>query len=373
MGMIHGTQMKLAGRAVAATVAGAIGLAAGAVRLRRRARRIDLAGRVVVVTGGGRGLGYAIAREFLRHGCKLAIGSRDGETIARATAEFRLHGADVFGMACDASDPVQVREFIAAVLERFNGIDILVNNAGIQHVAPVEEFDEQSADAHATLAIALWWQKNWLGAERELRRALTLDPGSGRGWLSLLLAGRGRIEEAVALMERSMEQNPFSDVGRSNYGYQLYIARNYDAAIEQQQRALEINPSWQNAHRGLALAYAQKRMIDEAIRSIRAAVELAPDNGDIQADLAYVLALGGKREEALSALRRAKEQAWEGFTIARAHVALGEVDSAFAWLERSSWTWPHRAIRSDPALDPLREDPRFTALSLRIEREMGLR
>jgi NAD(P)-dependent dehydrogenase (short-subunit alcohol dehydrogenase family) len=146
MGMIHGTQMKLAGRVVMA-VAGAIGLAAGAVRLRRRARRIDLAGRVVVVTGGGRGFGYAIAREFLRHGCKLAIGSRDGETIARATADFRLHGAEVLGMACDASDPAQVRDFIAAVLERFGGIDILVNNAGQVFFGPAAELHPDDLEA----------------------------------------------------------------------------------------------------------------------------------------------------------------------------------------------------------------------------------
>jgi hypothetical protein len=53
-------------------------------------------------------------------------------------------------------------------------------------------------------------------------------------------------------------------------------------------------------------------------------------------------------------------------------VALGEPDSAFAWLERSSWQWPHRAVRSDPALDPLRSDPRFGRLVLRVDREMGI-
>lgn len=53
-------------------------------------------------------------------------------------------------------------------------------------------------------------------------------------------------------------------------------------------------------------------------------------------------------------------------------MALGEPDGAFAWLERSIWRWPHRANRYDPALDPLRSDPRFVQLSARIEREMGI-
>ena len=49
------------------------------------------------------------------------------------------------------------------------------------------------------------------------------------------------------------------------------------------------------------------------------------------------------------------------------------MDSAFAWLERSRWQWPHRAVLSDPGLDPLRTDPRFARLVERVERQMGIR
>ena len=124
---------------ISAVVAGAIGVAAGAVIARRRARRIDLRGRVVVVTGGGRGLGYAISRELLRRGARLAICGRDGEVINRAVAEFRLHGGDAFGMACDASDPAQVEAFITGVLEHFGSIDVVVNNAGQCFFGPAAE------------------------------------------------------------------------------------------------------------------------------------------------------------------------------------------------------------------------------------------
>lgn len=63
----------------------------------------------------------------------------------------------------------------------------------------------------------------------------------------------------------------------------------------------------------------------------------------------------------------------DAFDIGRAHVALGEADSAFVWLERSHWKWPHRAPLADPALDPLRTDPRFEELTARVERAVGLR
>ena len=111
-----------------------------------------------------------------------------------------------------------------------------------------------------------------------------------------------------------------------------------------------------------------------ATKAASKAVELGgPQISGFQANLAYVHARAGRRTEAERFLKLAKTNPWEGFNIARAYVALGERDSAFAWLERSSWKWPHRAVRADPALDPLRADPRFVRLSERVEREMRLR
>ena len=76
---------------------------------------------------------------------------------------------------------------------------------------------------------------------------------------------------------------------------------------------------------------------------------------------------------ARATLERAKREPFEPFNIGRAYVALREPDSAFAWLERSTWQWPHRAVLIEPALDPLRGDPRFPQLGERVERDMGLR
>jgi len=115
-------------------------------------------------------------------------------------------------------------------------------------------------------------------------------------------------------------------------------------------------------------------MYEAATRAASKAVELGgTQTSEYLADLAYVHARAGRRAEAEQFLRRARANQREGYNIARAYVALGQPDSAFAWLERSSWEWPHRAVRADPALDPLRSDPRFVRLSERIEREMGIR
>jgi TolB-like protein/DNA-binding SARP family transcriptional activator len=235
--------------------------------------------------------------------------------------------------------------------------------------------DANSADAHVSFAMALWWQRDWLGAERELRRALELNPGHGaRGWYAQLLSGMGRVDEAVRQSRRGSELDPFSLLGTINAAAMLYLAHDYDHAIKQYQRALELNDAWAPTYSNLALAYSQRGMHEAATRAASKAVDLGGELlSEYQANLAYVHARAGRRAEAMRLLNSAKTDPWEGFNIARAYVALGERDSAFAWLDRSSWKWPHRAVRADPGLDPLRSDPRFVRLSARIDREMGLR
>jgi TolB-like protein/DNA-binding SARP family transcriptional activator len=237
--------------------------------------------------------------------------------------------------------------------------------------------DDRSADAHTSFATALQWQRNWPGAEREYRRAIELNPShaTARTWYSLLLAGFGERTAPNALTEsrRAYELDPFAVVASSNYGWQCYLARDYDCAIEQYQRTIEISPTYGRGYARLGLAYAQKGALAEAIRALEKAIELDPERPDYIADLAYVQALRGDAAKALGTLQRAKGRPFEAFNIARAYVGLRQPDSAFAWLERSSWQWPHRAVRIDPALDPLRADPRFAQLAARVDRDMGMR
>src|SRR5687768_16744117 len=235
--------------------------------------------------------------------------------------------------------------------------------------------DDRSADAHVSVAASLQAQKDWRGAERELRRAIALNPShaTAHTWYSLLLAGIGRLREALVQSRRAYELDPFATVPSSNYGWQCYLARDWDCAIDQYRRTLEIGPSSGRAHARLGLAYAQKGLLDEATHALQTAIELHPERPDFVADLAYVQARRGETTAARETLERAKRQPLEPFNIGRAHAALREPDSAFAWLERSRWQWPHRAVLSDPGLDPLRSDPRFARLVERVEREMGIR
>jgi len=131
--------------------------AAGALAIRalaRKRREIDLRGQSVFITGGSRGLGLALAREFARHGCRLALCARDADELARAREELAGRGTEVFTVVCDVSDPAQVERLIAEITAHYGQIDILVANAGIIEVGPVQNMTRQ--DFEDALAVDFW-------------------------------------------------------------------------------------------------------------------------------------------------------------------------------------------------------------------------
>ena len=234
--------------------------------------------------------------------------------------------------------------------------------------------DPESAAAHTSFATALWCQRDWPGAMREIRLSLELNPGHAmtRAWLALLLRGMGRSDEAIQETRRAYELDPFAVAISGNVGWHCYSVRDYECAVEQFPRTAAIG-AYANAQRGIALAQAQRGRNDEAIAAMRDAISMSPQRSEFLADLAYVLAVAGRTEEPASHSRARRRTSRRASTSARAHVGLNEPDSAFAWFERTSWEWPHRASLDDPALDPVRADPRFPQLAARIQRDMGMR
>jgi citronellol/citronellal dehydrogenase len=91
-----------------------------------------LAGQVVAVTGGGTGIGLAIAHECAALGAGVAIGGRTQSTLDGAAAGLRSGGADVIAEAVDIRDPEATATWVGAVREHFGAVDVLVNNAGGQ-------------------------------------------------------------------------------------------------------------------------------------------------------------------------------------------------------------------------------------------------
>ena len=123
----------------ATTVLGTLGAlwTARAALRRWQASRYDLRGRVVLISGGSRGLGLLLAREYARFGAKLALVARDGVALERACEQLRGTGAEVLGVPCDISDEEQVRGMVERVAASFGRIDVVVNDAGTIEVGPL--------------------------------------------------------------------------------------------------------------------------------------------------------------------------------------------------------------------------------------------
>jgi short-subunit dehydrogenase len=126
-----------------AALLGLAGLTYAIVREQRVSKAVrELRGKVVLLTGGARGLGYAIARELALSGARLALTSRDADQLERARARLLASGssapADVWVHACDVSVEPQVRGLVAAATTHFGRIDVVVNDAGIIMVGPLE-------------------------------------------------------------------------------------------------------------------------------------------------------------------------------------------------------------------------------------------
>ncbi len=115
---------------------------------------MKLKDKVALITGGGRGIGKAIALAYAREGSNLAICARTASEIDQAVAELRKLKTECEGWTCDVSSEELVKELAANVERRFGRIDILVNNAGVMtRPAPMTELDVKKWDY--TIAVNL--------------------------------------------------------------------------------------------------------------------------------------------------------------------------------------------------------------------------
>lgn len=130
-----------------------------------------LAGKVIVITGGGTGLGRSMGEYFLDLGAKLAICGRREEVLQAAAAEMeKEHGGPVYFQSCDVRNYEEVEAFRDAVLEKFGKVDVLLNNAAGNFISPTERLSPGAFDAvidivlkgtkNCTLAFGKYWIEN---------------------------------------------------------------------------------------------------------------------------------------------------------------------------------------------------------------------
>lgn len=120
----------------------------------KKKREFNFNEKVVLITGGSRGLGLVLAREFAKEGAKIAICARDSAELERAKTDLESRGAEVFDAVCDVRNQAEVERLIDDVETRFGRIDVLVNNAGVIQVGPLE--NQTQADFENAMAVHFW-------------------------------------------------------------------------------------------------------------------------------------------------------------------------------------------------------------------------
>lgn len=131
----------------------AVAGAAGFVARRLLKTKYSFAGKVVVITGGSRGLGLALARRLAWERARIALVSRDRAELARAAEDLHGRGArEVFTFPCDVRKKGQIEQTMREIMTCFGRIDVLINNAGTITVGPMasmtHEDYEISMDLH---------------------------------------------------------------------------------------------------------------------------------------------------------------------------------------------------------------------------------
>lgn len=236
------------------------------------------------------------------------------------------------------------------------------------------ELDDTLAEAHTAMAFVLgWYDWDWDGAERALKRAIELQPryATAHHRYAWYLLARGRLDEALAEIKLAQACDPLSLIIGTNIGTVLYCQRRYDEALEQFQRTAELDPNFRMNHVWPGMAYLEKGAFSEAVAEFNQ--EKAPWEQSRWL-LGMTYARLGQQDAARNILNDLLELARQRYVSPSAFIliytGLGEKEQAFAWLDKAveERDFDLCLLNVDPKLDSLRRDPRFK----RVVEHVGL-
>jgi serine/threonine protein kinase/Tfp pilus assembly protein PilF len=236
------------------------------------------------------------------------------------------------------------------------------------------EIDDGLAEAHVSLASILEHELDFSRAEIEYKKAIELNPGyaTAHHWHALFLSYQSQHEEAIEEIERARELDPLSPRINANVGFVLYLARKYEQAIGELKKSAELFPEHAANYGYIGEVYALMGLYDKARSAFNHALELEAGAGEFILWPAYCYARSGNRTEAQKRLENVIEYSNKNFVsateIARVYTGLGDTEQALMWLDKAVSENDAILVRLkvDPTLDPLRSNPRFSALLRKI-------
>ena len=249
------------------------------------------------------------------------------------------------------------------------GVREAMDKAGYNARKAVEAGDSLP-EAHTSLGLVkLRYEWDWAGAERELKRAIELNPdyAPAHYWYSNLLAAMRRFDESIKEAETAKSLDPYSPLSHMNYGRALYYARRYEEAVSYLSEAAGRYPDHPQLPHVLAIALTQQGRYDEAIPMLEA---MRPKHSrHVNSALGFAYGRAGRLDEAAEILRdldrlSTPEEPMPPQEKAFVYIGMGKRDEAFAKLEEvykgrfSGLAY----LLTEPSYDSLRDDLRFADL-----------
>ena len=227
------------------------------------------------------------------------------------------------------------------------------------------ELDPALPEPQEVLAMERVFRWDWAAAEREFLTAQRMNPHSGSAdirYALYFLMVQGRSSEALAEAREALRADPLSPRFYREYGWMLYLARDYDAALKALLTARDFD-NGMFTHLHVGKVHVQKKRFQGAERECRWPVRPDP------VCIAIALAGQGKRAEAEAVIRDVQTDTGRrhsrGERIAEYYAFTGQREAALSWLEKAVDTHSPLvalALAAEPLYDPLRSDPRFQAL-----------
>jgi len=234
------------------------------------------------------------------------------------------------------------------------------------------ELDDTLAEAHSALAlIKSSYDWDWSGADKEVRRAIELNPSYVDAYRlhAVVLWQTGRLDEAIAETKRTLELDPLSLHNNLTLGIEFFLARQYDQAIEQQGKVLELDPNFILAYYFRGVSYLKKSNYPEGMADFQKGIAISPADIVALTGLGYGYGVTGKKVEAQKVLDKlheiSKQKHVSAVFMAKIYAGLQDKKKGFEWLEKA---YEDRSIvsvgfvKTNPMFDPLRSDPRFSDL-----------
>jgi TolB-like protein/DNA-binding winged helix-turn-helix (wHTH) protein/Flp pilus assembly protein TadD len=233
--------------------------------------------------------------------------------------------------------------------------------------------NDRLGEAHTSLAFVLdlyYW--DWDAAEKQYKLAINLNPGYAvaHEWYAWHLLVLGHSAEGMFEMRRAERLDPLSLIIRSNMADALTTSHLFEESIQQSRRTLALDPNFAVGHFYLAEALVQVHQYEAAIAEFQHAIALSGHLTSFDAGLGNAYALSGRKADALKIAKdmetRPDQYPAANAGIALIYVGLGDLDQAMSWLNKAYDARFNPSVLVRPGFDPLRSDPRFRELRLRI-------